>query len=122
MRERTTAAANGYDEPEATNSSALSLAISDLNDVERVITLRLANHRQEGRRAERMRALVRVTSELTRTLSTYSRHALVHCQGTAGTTDLSDDTRRLTTALEAFCAEIHAVATEYGAQLQEPVA
>jgi hypothetical protein len=69
-----------------------------------------------------MRALVRVTSELTRTLSMYSRHALVHCQGTAGATDLSDDTRRLTTALEAFCMEVHAVASEYGAHLREPVA
>ena len=100
----------------------MSLAFSDLNDVERVITLRLPNDRQEGRRAERMRALVRMSSELTRALSTYSRHALVQRRGTAGATDLSDDMRRLTAALEACCVEVHAVVSEFGAHIREPVA
>jgi len=100
--------------------TTLSLTTDDLHDVERVIALRLPGVVREGRRAARMRALVRVTSDLTRTLSTYSRHALVHCQGTAGASDLSEDTRRLTSALEAFCLEIRAVALEYADQIREP--
>ncbi len=105
---------------EDAQASTLSLTVGDLHDVERVITLRLSSGRQEGQRAARMRALVRVSSELTRTLSTYSRHALVHCQGTAGASDLSVDTRRLVAALEAFCIEIRAVAEEYEALLTTP--
>lgn len=122
MSHRAMAEATEYGDHGEGGPPPLSLAIRDLENVERAITLRLPNGHQEGRRADRMRALVRVTAELTRSLSTYSQHALVHCQGTAGTTDLSDDTRRLGAALEAFCHEIHAVADEYGAHLGGSVA
>ena len=61
-----------------------------------------------------MRSLVMLASELTRALHTYSRHALVHCQGTAGTSDLEADTDALVRALHQFSLEISTVADEYG--------
>jgi hypothetical protein len=60
-----------------------------------------------------MRTLLAVTAELNRTLTTYARHALVHCHGTAGTSDLSADTAALNRALNAFCNEIGRVARDY---------
>jgi len=91
----------------------IALSVPDLHVVQHAILMRFASADAESLRAERMRALVRVASELTRALSTYSRHALVHCQGTAGASDLAEDTRWLTEALGAFCHEITAVSREF---------
>lgn len=88
---------------------------ADLQAVERMIIMRFAASGEEAQRAARMRALVQVTLELTRALSTYSRHALVHCQGTAGASDLAADTERLAATLDAFCSEIRTVSAEYAA-------
>lgn len=93
-------------------SGTMHFDLADLRAVEHMITMRLSGT-AESARTVRMRHLVRVTSVLTRTLSTYSQHALVHCQGTAGASDLSSDTEKLGAALEAFCREIGDVAAEY---------
>lgn len=59
------------------------------------------------------------SSELNRALTTYSRHAMVHCQGTAGTSGFSAGTRMLADALQSFCAEFHDVAQEYASFANE---
>lgn len=96
----------------AAMSGTMQFDLADLRAVEHMITMRLSGE-AESARTVRMRHLVRVTSVLTRTLSTYSQHALVHCQGTAGASDLSSDTEKLGAALEAFAREIGDVAAEY---------
>lgn len=91
----------------------VAITMEDLHAVERVITTRFAAEEPELRRAARMRRLVRVTGELAKTLSVYARDALVHCQGTAGACNLSDDTERLGAVLAAFAQEISTVARDY---------
>ena len=98
----------------------MTIEAADLLAVERMITMRFPGTGPEFERAARMRTLVRVTAQLTSTLSTYSRHALVHCQGTAGASNLSEDTALLTRTLQAFCSEIRAVAAEYGEFARSP--
>ncbi len=86
----------------------MTISAPDLLAVERMITMRLPTASHEQERVEQTRRLVRVTAELTRTLSTYSRHALVHCQGSAGTTDLGEDTARLTPSIVRGTAGLRA--------------
>ena len=86
---------------------------SDLAIVARAIALRCPAPDEDAARAARMRALVQVTAQLNRMLSTYARHALVNCQGTTGASDLDLDTRLLAEALRDFCGEIRTVAAEY---------
>jgi hypothetical protein len=100
----------------------LAIDAADLRTIADVITMRFEQRAEEAQRAARMRTLVRVTAELSRTLSTYSRHALVNCQGTAGTSDFSADTERLSEALDAFCAEVRAVSSEFGPSIIVPSA
>jgi hypothetical protein len=100
--------------------SALSIASADLDTVAELITMRFPLRAAEARRGARMRALMAVTADLNRALSTYAQHALVHCQGTAGTSDLSADTAALTEALRAFSTEIRMIAREYDS-INEPI-
>jgi hypothetical protein len=100
---------------ETSEAPRLAIDAADLRTIADVITMRFDQRTAEAQRAARMRTLVRVTADLSRTLSTYSRHALVNCQGTAGTSDFSADTERLSQALDAFCAEVRAVSSDYGA-------
>ena len=93
---------------------AVSVTSTDLSTVSQLIRMRLPSSAAEARRVTRMRRLVLLAAELTRTLHTYSRHALVHCQGTAGTSDLEADTEALVRALSEFSSEISTVASEYG--------
>jgi hypothetical protein len=91
----------------------ISISPAELDTVAELITMRFPLRAPEARRLARMRGLMTVTSDLNRTLSTYAQHALVHCHGTAGTSDLSADTAALTQALRSFCAEIRMIAAEY---------
>lgn len=93
--------------------SNITIAPADLETVAELITMRFPLRLREARRLARMRGLMTVTADLNRTLSIYAQHALVHCQGTAGTSDLSADTVALNRTLRAFCAEIRAIAAEY---------
>ena len=93
---------------------AVSVTSTDLSTVSQLIRMRLPSSAAEARRVTRMRRLVLLAAELTRTLHTSSRHALVHCQGTAGTSDLEADTDALVRALQDFSLEISTVADEYG--------
>ena len=92
---------------------ALALNPEHLRAVAALITMRLPARAADARRAARMRQLVHVTSELNRALSTYACHALVHCQGTAGTSDFDADTQALRDALEHFFREVRDIAREY---------
>lgn len=91
----------------------ITIAPADLETIAELITMRFPLRLQEARRLARMRGLMTVTADLNRTLSIYAQHALVHCQGTAGTSDLSADTVALNRTLRAFCAEICTIAAEY---------
>ena len=98
----------------STKRAPISLDEADLQLVAKAIAMRCPRESAEAARAARMRALVRVTGDLSRTLSLYARHALVNCQGTVGAWDLAADTDQLAGALIAFCAEMRAVSREYG--------
>lgn len=93
--------------------SNITIAPADLETVADLITMRFPLRLREARRLARMRSLMTVTADLNRTLSIYAKHALVHCQGSAGTSDLSADTVALNRTLRAFCAEIRTIAAEY---------
>jgi hypothetical protein len=93
---------------------AVSVSATDLSTVSQLIRMRLASSTAEAERIGRMRHLALLASELTSTLRTYSRHALVHCQGTAGTTDLEADTEALVRDLREFSIAINAVVCEFG--------
>jgi hypothetical protein len=100
--------------------NALLITSADLNTVAELITMRFPLRGPEAKRVARLRTLLTATSELNRTLATYSQHALVHCHGTAGTSDLSADTVALDHALRAFCAEIAEVARDYDDAVNRP--
>lgn len=100
--------------------NALVVTSDDLNTVAELITMRFPLRGPETKRVSRLRSLLAATAELHRTLSTYSQHALVHCHGTAGTSDLSADTAALDQALRTFCAEIESVARDYGDAVNAP--
>ena len=100
-------------------SNVLKMDPADLEALERIITMRLPGTEAECARAARMRVLVRTAGDLARALSTYSRHALVHCQGTAGASDFSVDTAQLCAAMAAFCGEVRDVASEYAPHADE---
>lgn len=93
--------------------SNITIASDDLETIAELITMRFPLRGPESRRLARMRGLMTLTADLNRTLSVYAQHALVHCQGTAGTSDLSADTAALNRALRAFAAEIQIIAGEY---------
>lgn len=98
----------------ASTEFAVSVSPSDLTTVTQLIRMRLPTTAAEAQRLAHMRRLVRLASELTCTVRTYSRHALVHCQGTAGISDLEADTDALVQALHAFSDEISTIAGEFG--------
>lgn len=98
---------------------AVSITSENLATVAKLITMRFPTSSAEATRVARMRRLVSVTAELTHKLTTYSRHALVHCQGTPGNSDLCADTTALDRALREFSLEIQRVAEEY-AHVAEP--
>jgi len=97
------------------NETMESIIISpeDLDTIAELIVMRFPLRVAEGRRLARMRALMLVTAALNRAVSTYAQHALVNCQGTAGTSDLCADTAALNHALQAFSTEIRMIAHEY---------
>ncbi|MEO7457333.1 MAG: hypothetical protein ABIY52_13805 [Gemmatimonadaceae bacterium] len=96
-----------------TNEAAMSVTARDLTTISHLLKMRFASTTAEARRTARMRSLVSIAAELTIALRTYSRHALVHCQGTAGTSDLEADTESVIHALRAFSTEIARAANEY---------
>lgn len=100
--------------------NALVVTSEDLSTIAELITMRFPLRGPETKRVARLRTLLAATAELNRTLSTYSQHALVHCHGTAGTSDLSADTVALDNALRTFCAEIESVARDYGDAVNAP--
>lgn len=91
----------------------LAIEEDDLLVVAQAITLRCAVQAAEAARAARLRALAQIAAHLGRTLSTYARHALVNCQGTAGASDVETDTRLLAEALRVFSTEIQSVSSTY---------
>jgi dTDP-4-dehydrorhamnose reductase len=102
------------------SENALCIRSTDLNTVAELITMRFPLRGPEAKRVARLRTLLAATAELNRTLATYSQHALVHCHGTAGTSDLSADTAALDQALRTFCAEIEEVARDYDDAVNHP--
>ncbi len=98
---------------------AASVRSADLGTVARLITMRFPSSSAEATRVARMRRLVSVAAELAHKLTTYSRHALVHCQGTPGNSDLCADTTALDRSLREFSSEIRRVAEAY-AHVAEP--
>jgi hypothetical protein len=92
---------------------ALIVTTEDLRTVAELVTMRFPLRAPETRRVARLRSLLAATAEVNRSLSTFLEHALVHCHGTAGTSDLSADTVALDQALRSFSAEIADVAREY---------
>ncbi len=99
----------------------MAIEEQDLLVVAQAITMRCHHGTAEDARAARLRTLVEVAAHLGRTLSTYARHALVNCQGTAGANDVDADTRLLTDALRAFCAEVEEVSVTYADSLPAKV-
>lgn len=95
------------------NDLAVVVTSADLDTVAKLITMRFPSSSAEATRVARMRRLVSVTAELTHKLTTYSRHALVHCQGTPGNSDLCADTTALDRSLREFSSEIRRVAEAY---------
>ncbi len=102
------------------SENALLITSEDLDTVAELITMRFPLRTPEAKRVARLRTLLAATAELNRILATYSQHALVHCQGTAGTSDLSADTAALDQALRTFSGEIAAVARDYGDAVNRP--
>lgn len=98
-----------------TTHDALLINSADLNTVAGLISMRFSPRDQERERVARLRTLLAATSELNRSLAAYAQHALVHCHGTAGTSDLAADTAALDLALQIFCFEFGAVARDYDA-------
>ncbi len=95
----------------------MSIGEDDLLVVARAITMRCPLPATESLRAARLRALALVAAQLGRTLSTYARHALVNCQGTAGASDVELDTRLLVEALRGFASEVESVSSSYAESL-----
>jgi hypothetical protein len=83
----------------------------DLYAAAELIVTRCSSASREAERIARLRTMLRATAGLNRTLNRYAQHALVHCQGSAGTSDLSADTVDLIQALQRFCTELHEVAS-----------
>ena len=100
--------------------NALAVKTKDLQTVAELITMRFPLRAPETRRVARLRGLLAATTEVNRTLSTFLEHALVHCQGTAGTSDLSADTMALDQALRNFSAEVASVACDYDDAVNVP--
>jgi hypothetical protein len=92
---------------------ALIVNTEDLRTVAELVTMRFPLRAPETRRVVRLRSLLAATAEVNRSLSTFLEHALVHCHGTAGASDLSADTVALDQALRSFSEEIADVAREY---------
>ncbi len=103
--------------PSSCGVPVMAIEEGDLHVVAQAITLRYPVQVAEAARAERLRALAQVAAHLGRTLSTYARHALVNCQGTAGASDIETDTRLLAEALRVFSSEIQSVSGAYAAAL-----
>jgi hypothetical protein len=93
--------------------NALAVRAEDLKTVAELITMRFPLRAPETRRVARLRSLLAATAEVNRSLSTFLEHALVHCHGTAGTSDLSADTVALDQALRNFSSEVASIAHDY---------
>lgn len=100
--------------------NALVVKTQDLQTVAELITMRFPLRAPETRRVARLRGLLAATTEVNRTLSTFLEHALVHCHGTAGTSDLTADTMALDQALRTFSAEVASVAYDYDDAVNAP--
>lgn len=99
--------------PDQPRAPVMAIDEDDLLVVAQAITLRCPVQGVEAARATRLRTLAQVAAHLGRTLSTYARHALVNCQGTAGASDVEVDTRLLAEALRVFSIEVQSVASTY---------
>ena len=93
--------------------NALVVKTEDLKTVAELVTMRFPLRAPEMRRVARLRGLLAATAEVNRSLSTFLEHALVHCHGTAGSSDLSADTTALDQALRNFSVEVASVAHDY---------
>jgi hypothetical protein len=100
--------------------NALIVKSEDLKTVAELVTMRFPLRAPETRRVVRLRSLLAATAEVNRSLSTFLEHALVHCHGTAGTSDLTADTVALDQALRSFSAEIASVAHDYDDAVNQP--
>ena len=100
--------------------NALVVKTEDLKTVAELVTMRFPLRAPETRRVVRLRSLLAATSEVNRSLATFLEHALVHCHGSAGTSDLSADTAALDQALRNFSAEIASVAHDYDGAVNRP--
>ena len=100
--------------------NALAVKTDDLKTVAELVTMRFPLRAPETRRVARLRSLLAATAEVNRSLSTFLEHALVHCHGTAGTSDLSADTAALDHALRTFSAEIGSIARDYDDAVNRP--
>ena len=91
----------------------IRISPAHLSTIAELVTMRFPLRAPEAKRVTRVRGVIAAAGELNRALATYAQHALVHCHGSAGTSDLLADTERLDKALRAFGAEVEAVAREY---------
>jgi hypothetical protein len=66
----------------------------------------------ERRRVQAVRAFLESAAGLNQALSVFVRHALVHSQGSPGTSDLAADTNALVGALADFAEQLDRVATD----------
>jgi hypothetical protein len=99
---------------------ALTIDTEHLRTVAELITMRYPLRGPETRRVARLRSLLGAASEVNRSLSIFLEHALVHCHGTAGTSDLTADTVALDQALRAFSVEVESVARDYDDSVNRP--
>ena len=102
--------------------AGVTITRDDLETVSEAVMLRFPLRHAETRRVERMRELLEASSELCRSLTQHTQHALVHCRGSHGTGDLASDADVLFKALTAYGALIHDVAAEYRSAVRDPVA
>lgn len=104
-----------------TNSTTCGVAIEDLEIVAAVIKMRAPLRASETRRIAQTFKLIDAAAGLNRALSSYTQHALVHCQGSHGTADIAADTATLHSALREFSLRVAILADEYRA-VTTPVA
>lgn len=72
----------------------------------------------ERRRLDAVRSLLAAASEVNRSLAIFLKHALVHCQGSPGCSDLSADTRAVAEALGHLSAGFDRTSAEPGLQCE----
>lgn len=97
----------------SSGQQVVSISPDDLKCVAELAKLRIPSRAEEGQRVSRVQTLLIAAAQLNRALADYTHHALVHCHGTPGTSDLSEDTRALSEALTLFSIEVRHVTAEY---------